>query len=103
MDDSKPAGQRPSTTWLWKLCKIQVGSHLQGDSTRKARSTRLPRHRDRYITNEFTARYRAGPESSWLVGHNGRFYRLPGWMCLEDAFAVVLQEGDPWDSTPKLR
>jgi hypothetical protein len=96
MHDIKSAAQSASTTWVWRLCKMSSGSHLQGIALAKPTPPRSRRVRDRYEITTITFRFRGGAESSWLVGHSGSYYRVPGWMCVEDCFALVLREVEPW-------
>ena len=81
-----------STTWAWRRVKISQPAAGHGHSAGGAGSTRAlpPWPRRRNLT--VVIRHRGGAESWWEIKARGRVWRLPGHLCLEDAFAQVLGE-----------
>lgn len=96
MHDIEWAGQTPSTTFGWRFVKLAgLPPKVDGNSRSKSATT-LPFSRSRRTRTVLSFRFIGGPESYWLVRSSSSVYRVPGWLCAEDLFALVLREGSTW-------
>jgi hypothetical protein len=92
VEPSYKADGTPSTTWEWRLCKIMSPPAREGPGTGLlSASGRASRYQGGPLTCTF--RYRGGAESSWVGLRDRFFWRFPGWVCLDDALAVLAQKG----------
>lgn len=87
MSNSTDVVRPVSTTWEWRLCKIEPSTR-QG--TARSSASSLPPDRRRWNVRKgvtpLQVRYRGGSEDSWLVRlDGGRWWRIPGWLCFTDA------------------
>lgn len=96
MVDQPWDNNRASTNWAWRKVKIPEAHPARG--ARAAASSSKPLGR-RYQTEAFTIvlRYRGGAESSWLVRRGGKYWRIPGWLCFDDAMRRVAEVDLPWE------
>lgn len=89
-------GQRASTTFGWRFVKLAgLPPQVGGESLFEEEASH-PERRNRRAWSSLQFRFRGGAESSWLVRAGGCTLWLPGWLCIEDSFALVLQEGCKW-------
>ena len=82
----------PSTTWAWRKVKISDGAPARGLSARRSRSFQPSQRRSRRLRQRIEVQYRGGPESSWCLWIGDSCRRVPGWMAVEDAMALLLGE-----------
>lgn len=96
MHDIKWAAQEASTTFGWRFVKLAGLPPQAGGESLVENEASLPVCRNRRAWSPLQFRFKGGAESSWLVRAGGCTLWLPGWLCLEDSFALVLQEGRRW-------
>lgn len=82
-----------STTWEWRLVKIERAAGPEG-SARRRRSTGIAEPRDWRRRQTLQVKYRGGAEAWWEFSMVGTTVRIPGHICLHDAMARVLGQAE---------
>jgi len=85
-----------STTWEWRLVKIERAAGPEG-TARRSRSAHDPVERDWRRRQTLQVKYRGGPEAWWEFTMPGATVRVPGHLCLHDAMSRVLGQRHPED------
>lgn len=85
-----------STTWEWRMVKIERAAGPESDSARRARKALPVGAATARRTTTVSIRYRGGPEAWWELSSCGRRLRLPGHTSLHDALTWWV-EGRPED------
>ena len=80
-----------STTWEWRLCKIERAAG-PGGPVRQSRSDSSQPPRDWRRRQTVQVKYRGGAEAWWEFTMPGRTLRLPGHLSLHDAMARLLEQ-----------
>jgi hypothetical protein len=77
---------QPSTTWAWR--KVKINPHPQGTGPQAPLAVLAGRRRQSIRSGVviLEVSYRGGAEDAWMGRlDGGRWWRLPGWLCLTDA------------------
>lgn len=79
----------PSTTWEWRKVKVSRPAGGQEQRPEGAPLSLYRKPRSPRVPLKVTVRHRGGPESWWEIEARGRFYRFPGYVCIDDAMRKV--------------